>query len=101
MKNGYEIFWTDEAKRNLDNIISYLVENWTEKELHTYFFRLERRIGLIAERPLIFPETKFHKNIRRTVLSKYTTIYYRINQKTIDILTLFHGQQSPKRLKIR
>lgn len=36
-----EIVWTDEAKNQLDEIITYLEENWTEKEISKFFVRLE------------------------------------------------------------
>jgi hypothetical protein len=29
----YKIFWTDEALNNLERILDYLQENWTQKEI--------------------------------------------------------------------
>jgi len=33
MKSGYNIEWTDEALQNLDLIIAYLLNGWSEKIL--------------------------------------------------------------------
>jgi plasmid stabilization system protein ParE len=33
MTNGYKIFWTEFALSELEKTITYLEENWTEKEL--------------------------------------------------------------------
>ena len=33
MKNGYKILWTDNALKELAETITYLENNWTEKEL--------------------------------------------------------------------
>ena len=33
MKSGYKLLWSDRALADLQNIISYLTENWTQKEI--------------------------------------------------------------------
>ncbi|WOK08368.1 hypothetical protein RT717_06915 [Imperialibacter roseus] len=41
-----EIVWSDEANEGLDEIIEYLEENWTEKEIHHFFTRLEACLSI-------------------------------------------------------
>jgi hypothetical protein len=33
-----EIVWSDEANEGPDEIIEYLEENWTKKEIHHFFY---------------------------------------------------------------
>lgn len=101
MKNGYKILWTDEAINNLGSIIKYLEENWTEKELKKFAQSLERRINLIAIRPQIFPISRKKNEIRRSVLDKHNTIYYRVHvkNKLVEILTLWGSRRDPEKLK--
>ncbi len=35
MKNGYKIFWTEHALKELSMAIAYLEENWTKKEIQS------------------------------------------------------------------
>jgi plasmid stabilization system protein ParE len=35
MKSGYKLFWSDRALDDLRNIIDYLTETWTQKEIKT------------------------------------------------------------------
>jgi plasmid stabilization system protein ParE len=35
MKSGYRILWTDNALKELEKTITFLEENWTEKELQS------------------------------------------------------------------
>lgn len=36
-----EVVWTDEANEGLDEIIEHLKDQWTDKEIHNFFTRLE------------------------------------------------------------
>jgi len=100
MKNGYKIVWTNKALANLDNIIQYLTDNWTEKEISKFFRKLDKRIYIISLRPLLYPLTSNRKNVRRSVLTSQITIYYRINKQIIEILTLFDDRQNSSKLKV-
>lgn len=98
MKSGYKIVWTDKALANLDNIIDYLKNNWTENEISGFFRKLDKRITMIGQRPLLYPLTPNRKNVRRSVLTAQITIYYRINKQSVEILTLFDTRQNPSGL---
>jgi len=100
MKNGYKIVWTNKALVNLDNIIQYLTDNWTEKEIAKFFRKLDKRINIISQRPQLYPLTSNRKDVRRSVLTPQITIYYRINKQAIEILTLFDNRQNPSKSKL-
>ncbi|WP_181308433.1 type II toxin-antitoxin system RelE/ParE family toxin [Rufibacter sp. XAAS-G3-1] len=100
MKSGYEIVWTNKALSDLDNIIAYLTNNWTNQEVSKFFVRLDRRINIISQRPLLYPLTNSRKNVRRSVLTPQITIYYRLTKQSVEILTLFNNRQNPAKLKI-
>lgn len=77
MKNGYNIFWTDFALAELRQTIEYLEEHWTEKELRNFASKLENTIRLISSNPELFQKSE-KKNVRRAVVARYNTLYYRI-----------------------
>jgi len=33
---NYKISWTDEAVRNLEQILNYIATNWTDKEVNKF-----------------------------------------------------------------
>jgi plasmid stabilization system protein ParE len=100
MKSGYEIQWTERATIELQNIIEYLLSTWTEKEVRNFVRKLDKRLELISINPRLFPKTNKRKNVRRSVLSKHTVIYYETSTDTIKIVTLFDPRQDPKKIKI-
>ena len=98
MKNGFNIDWSNEALDNLDSILKYLQENWTEREINRFVRKLNNRIELLSKSPLVFPAIDSRINIRRSVLTEQTTIYYEIKNDVLIILSLFNTLKDPDSL---
>jgi plasmid stabilization system protein ParE len=101
MRSGYKLLWSDKALEDLQNIINYLIEKWSQKEVRNFARRLDKRLEIITINPRLFPKTSRRKSVRRSVLTKHTVIYYEINENLITIVTLFDPRQSPKKLGLR
>ncbi len=53
MRSGYKIFWIDEAKRNLENTVLLLEQNWkTEAILKTKFQEPQKAKTKVKLEPL-------------------------------------------------
>ncbi len=100
MKSGYKLFWSDRALSDLQHIIDHLTENWTPKEIQNFARRLDKRLDLIIINPGLFPKTSKRKNVRRSVLTKQTVIYYETKENLINIVALFDPRQNPKKLRL-
>ena len=55
----YKIFWTEEAIRNLEEIIDYLYSRWTQREVDNFKAKLSKQIDLIHRNPKLFPISTF------------------------------------------
>ena len=99
MESIFRIIWSDEALKNLKAIINYLEQNWTEKELSKFVRILDKRLAIIERNPYLYAQKRSLKNIRRSVLSKQTSIYYQIVDQNVRLITLFDNRQNPNRLK--
>ena len=100
MRSGYRILWSDRATLDLQNIINYLLSKWTEDEVRNFVKKLDHRLELISINPRLFPKTNKRKNVRRSVLTKHTVIYYETSNDNVKIVTLFDPRQNPKKLKV-
>lgn len=98
MENTYKLVWSDEAIKNLKGIIGYLENNWTQKEIKKFVKLLDKQLALITNNPFLFAQSGHSKEIRKSVLSKQTTIYYRIDANDIRIITLFDNRQNPNKI---
>lgn len=100
MKSGFNLLWSDRALEDLQNIISHLTKNWTQKEIKKFFRKLDKRLEFIQENPKLFPITRRRGNIRRSVLTPQTTIYYQASRNVVTIIALFDNRQNPSKLKL-
>ncbi|UAM97863.1 type II toxin-antitoxin system RelE/ParE family toxin [Polaribacter litorisediminis] len=100
MKSGYNILWSDNAIFELKETIEYLEKNWTEKELRKFSQKLDHTIELISKTPKIFPESYEKKEIRKAVIEKHNSLYYRIIKNSIEIVSLFSNLKNPDHKKL-
>jgi plasmid stabilization system protein ParE len=97
MKNGYKILWTDFALKELENTIIYLEENWTQREIQKLAITIEEILILISQNPNLFQISEFKKDIRRVVILSHNTLYYRLKNNQIEIISFFSNRQKPKK----
>lgn len=87
------------AERKLWILFDYLVENWSLKVKSDFIRKLDKNISLIKTQPEIFPQSDKNPNLRKCVVTKHTTIFFRFTDKEIRILTIFDTRQDPDKLK--
>lgn len=100
MKSGYKILWTDHALSELENTIIYLEENWTERELKNFSHELDHIIELISKNPELFQISGKRNNVRRVVVAKFNTLYYRIKNDSVEILSFFSNRQDSDKIRL-
>jgi plasmid stabilization system protein ParE len=95
----YKLFWSEEALKNLEEILDYLKNNWTPKETEHFKLKLTKLLDLIISYPLMFPHSDYNPRLRKAVLSRQTTIFYEVKDNIIHIAYLFVSWQNIERLK--
>lgn len=100
MKSGFKIFWTEHALSELKQTLDYLEENWTERELRIFASKLEHTIEIISKSPEIFPSSIHKKEVRKAVVEEHNTLYYRVKNDRIEIVSLFSNLKNPQSKKI-
>lgn len=96
---AYKIFWTEEAIRNLEEILDYLLSRWTQREVNNFKVKLSKQIDLIGKNPKLFPISTFQPRLRKAVLSKQTSIFYEIKDDMIYLAYIFVNFRATDRLK--
>ncbi|HEY5462887.1 MAG TPA: type II toxin-antitoxin system RelE/ParE family toxin [Hanamia sp.] len=99
MKSGYKVLWTDHALDELEKGIEYLEINFSEKELKRLAQKIESTTELISQNPKLFPKSD-KKGVYRVTILKFNTMYYRLENDTIEILSFFSNRQNPKKREI-
>jgi len=91
---------TLESSQQLDKIFSYLLETWSEKIAKEFIKKIYSKTSYIQEFPQLYPLTEIRKNVRRCVILKQVSLYYKNIDSSILILSIFDTRQSPDKLKI-
>ncbi len=99
MKNGYNVVWTNNALMELEETINYLKANFSDKEIKRLALRIENIVELISKNPFLFVKSDY-KDVYRVPLLKFNTIYYRIHNDEIHILSFFSNRQGQGKRKI-
>jgi plasmid stabilization system protein ParE len=98
MKNTYKLIWSDEALKNLQGVIEYLENKWTSREIKHFVQLLDKQLKLIEDNPFLFALSDKSNGLRKSVLSRQISIYYRVMNHEVRIITLFDNRQNPNKL---
>lgn len=90
-----EVVWSARANSELDNVIEYILNKWTEKELKKFFNRLDNSLLHISRSPQMFPDFHLLKGVKYCVVSKQSTLYFKIESTQVIIISLFDNRRNP------
>ena len=85
------------AEQKLDKLFDYLVSKWSVKVKNEFIKKLDKSISVIKEQPESFPSSEKGKGLRKCVITKQTTLYYRFDKDKVKIVTLFDTRQNPNK----
>jgi plasmid stabilization system protein ParE len=95
------IIWSPLAESDFDNILEYLNQKWGEK-IACQFIEITSTILLqISLKPKLFPLSNKKMKIRRCVVTKHNSIYYRESVTQIEILRIYDSRQDPDKLTFK
>jgi plasmid stabilization system protein ParE len=93
-----QIKWSSLAESDLLNILNYLDKNWERKVSANFIDLTDNFINQISLNPKQFPFIHKRKGIRRCVLTKHNTLFYRDKRSTVEILRIYDTRQDPNTL---
>ena len=95
----YKVKWTLSAENDFDLITDYLLDNWSASVLQKFIEITEASIQQILRFPTLFPIIYKKERVRKCVLTKQNTLYYKIKDSEIQILRIFDTRQNPSKLQ--
>lgn len=97
---NYKIRWTVNAYSDFSQTVLFIKEEWGKKSSEDFIDRVDTVINILSIFPQLGKVIHPQKQIRALVISKQTTIVYRIKSDRIIILNLFDNRQDPDKLKV-
>lgn len=86
------IVWTERSLQNAISIKEYLSANFSSKEIDHFYAILQSFEIAICAFPELYPKSSIKKDIRRAVLSKVLSAYYRVHKGKIEVIALLDNR---------
>jgi plasmid stabilization system protein ParE len=92
------VIWSRLSEKDFENILDYLDKSWGDKVAINFIDLVESQINQISLNPRQFPIFYKRKKVRKCVLTKHNTLYYRDGKINIEILRIYDTRQDPATL---
>ena len=87
-----QIVYTSTSLSNATAIKKYLSNKFSQKEVDHFFSLLQSFESVVVSYPKLYPKTPKKKNVRRAVLSKPLSVFYRIEKSTVEVLAILDNR---------
>jgi plasmid stabilization system protein ParE len=88
------IYLSQEAEGQLQSLLEYLDNEWGERVCDNFIEKLERAMHTIILTPLAFPMSEKISGLHKCVVTRQTSIYYRISSTDIEIVSILDNRQN-------
>lgn len=97
-----EIIWSKKARQTFLDISIYLQDKWGTDKAIVFSDHVNYIIELIQKFPNSYPKSvdPDFVNIRKCVINKQTSLYYRVEENSIVLITFFDNRRSPDNLSL-
>jgi len=97
--DSYSVIWSPTARFTYYNILEYLTENWTIKEIERFTDRTEEVINHICNNHLLYPYS-MESDTYKCVVLKQVSLFYRVKTNSIELLVFWDNRQDPAKLRL-
>ena len=87
----YKVVWSPRAQKKYIETLKNVKENWNIEVAEKVEKMIQTKISLLEQNKELCPISKF-KRIRKCIISKQTSLVYRIKNDTIEIVTLIDNK---------
>jgi len=93
------IRFSKSASTKLENLLYYLEKEWSKKVKADFILKLDNSLLQIQNHPNSFPASEKINGLRKCVVTKQTTIFYKYSDHGIYVVALFDNRQDPGIIK--
>ncbi|MCG6960817.1 type II toxin-antitoxin system RelE/ParE family toxin [bacterium BMS3Abin03] len=93
-----KVIFSPEANERLKDIVYYLIDKWSANQADKFLVLLDNKIKNLQLFPHSYPRIRHKVKIHKCVITKQISLYYRVKQDIIEVITLFDSRQDAKKL---
>jgi hypothetical protein len=90
----FEIYWEQLSKVTFSEEMYFILRKWNQNEVDVFAFLVQENLNRLSVNPFI---GKPIKSYYKLVISKQTTLYYKVieNKKQIHLLVFWNNLKNP------
>ncbi|WP_420878627.1 type II toxin-antitoxin system RelE/ParE family toxin [Roseivirga pacifica] len=94
------IEWSPRARNEFDKTVAYLINKWGKSSAIKFINRVEEVLAHISKSPNIYPQSGQRKHVRRCVVAKQVSLYFKVDELKIELVTFFDTRLNPSKKKL-
>lgn len=93
-QHSIPVLWTDRALQDAIDIKAYLSTQFSNKEFEHFMVLLRGFEIAVSAFPQLYPMSSVQPGIRRAVLSKVVSVFYRVHKQQIEVLAILDNRRN-------
>lgn len=95
-----QIIWSPAADIDFADILACLSKKWSNKVVNQFIDTVDVYLQFISVNPKMFPLINKKLNVRKCVLTKQNSLFYRELKDSVELIRIFDTRQNPKKLRL-
>jgi plasmid stabilization system protein ParE len=95
-----KVIWSPRASNDYLSVLEYLQKEWGDTVVQSFVKRVNDILNVIAMNPQIFIASLKRRDIRRCIVTRHISLYYRQNNEIIELLAFIDNRSDPKNTNI-
>ena len=97
---SYQIIWSPTARVTYFQILDYISFHWSSQEVVNFIERTDEVLVYIKKNPQQYSSSKMRNEIHRFVVTKQVSLYYQVNEKSVELFIFWNNRQDPSKLNL-
>src|ERR1700748_625044 len=89
------IYYTPRSKQTLSSVYNFIKNKFGLKSAEKFITKAEKTIELISVHPLMFKASSIDEHVRIALITKQTSLFYRVTNTSIHLLFFWDNRQEP------
>ncbi len=96
---SWVVVWAPSAKEEFADLLGYIEAYYGTDAALIVMDKVEETVEIIRLFPNAYPSSRQQPGIRKAVITKQTSLFYRVLETQIQLLHLWDNRQNPERIE--
>lgn len=89
------VFYTPRSKETLLSVFNFIESKFGSNSARAFLRKTDKTIRIVSTQPYMFKASPIGEHIRVAYISKQTSLFYQVTEKSINLLFFWDNRQEP------